>query len=63
MDYNEYGDMDQVALDFVDWWSIRWVYFEMNKMELRKNLEEIYVSVLDYEVRRLFGHGAFIPRR
>ena len=60
---DEYRDMDQVSGDFVDWWSIRWVYFEMNKMELRKNLEEIYDSVLDYEVRRLFGHGAFIPRR
>ena len=60
---NEYGDMDQVAGDFVDWWFIRWLYFEMQKRDLRLQLDEVYVTVLDHKVRTLFGHGAFIPRR
>ena len=52
---DEYGDMDQVAGDFVDWFAERWFYFEVKKIELHHRFESAFQSILENRFKRLFG--------
>ena len=59
---NEYGDMDQVALDFCDWYGIRWWHFYLKNVEICKDLVIIHRFRTRKEALKLFGHEDFLGR-
>ena len=59
---NEYGDMEQVAGDFCDWWAIRWWHLHLKNIEINKDLNIIYRFRTRKEAQKLFGHEKFLGR-
>jgi len=60
---DEYGDMDQVAGDFCDWYVERRMRVETERWIIDYRLRKLFIVLVDHEIRALFGHGNFIPRR
>jgi len=60
---DEHGDMDQIALDFCDWWVERVMRYSIEMIEVSKLLSYEYTCLAHIKADRLFGHDNFVPRR
>ena len=59
---NEYGDMEQTAGDFVDWYMIRTIYFYTRMSERHRELRAQFTVDQYVELCRVFGHDHFATR-
>ena len=59
---NEYSDMDQVALDFCDWWSERNLRFQLEIFKIERNIKRLYLYEVEDCAKKIFGHADFLKR-
>lgn len=57
---NEHGNMDEVALDFCDWYAIRRWRLYLKTLEIRAELTTILNYRIYKESEKLFGHDNFL---
>ena len=61
--HDEYGDMEQIAGDFCDWWSERYIHFVMQMVKIKRSLDIEYTFKASHAAKVLFGHDNFISCR
>ena len=53
---NEYGDLDQVALDFSDWWLERNLHFQLEIFKIGNDINRLFLYEVKSCAKRIFGH-------